>query len=74
MATRIYVIQGQGIAGPGVNRLVRAATRAQALRHVARDTFHVAIASQDALVRLLGDGAKVEDAAATDEEGQEGKS
>jgi hypothetical protein len=66
--SRIYVIHDQRGSGPGDQRLVRAGTRAQALRHVAQDVFAVNIASQDALVRLLSSGASVEDAGAESEE------
>lgn len=62
MSNRIYVIHDKRGTGPGDQRLVRAGTRAQALRHVAQDVFFVNIASQDALVRLLSRGATVEDA------------
>lgn len=53
--TRVY-----SVTGAGKTRLVRAAHQAQALRHVASDVFTVAVASQDALIELVGDGIKVE--------------
>lgn len=55
--TRIYIVQDAE-----VRRLVRAGTRAQALRHVAEKTFHVAVASQEEIVWQLTAGNKVEDA------------
>ena len=60
--TRIYTV-GETSHASAV-RLVRATTPAQALRHVAQDTFSVAVASQSDLVSALSDGIKVEDAGA----------
>lgn len=45
-------------------RLVRASTQAQALRHVARDTFTVAVASALETAELMNLGVKLEAAAA----------
>ncbi len=59
--TRIYLVT----APDGASTLVRAVTPAQAIRHAARG-FTARVADQDDLVRLLGDGAKVE--AAGDDE------
>lgn len=67
-ATRIYLIAprladaGQPIPAP---RLVRAASPAQAWRHISRG-FTVQSAGQEDLVDALGKGAKVEDASADD--------
>lgn len=47
---------------PEACRLVRAANRAQALRHVAEDELRVEIPSQDRLVELITGGNVVEDA------------
>lgn len=47
-------------------RLVRASTPAQALKHVTRP-FEVELADQEALVKLIGEGVRVE-TAGTDEE------
>ena len=55
MAERIYVVGGpQGI------RLVNAATKQQAIAHVANSTIHAHVASQTDLVELVSAGAKVE--------------
>lgn len=62
MSSRIYTVAN----GKHV-RLVRASTAAQALRHVARDVYTVAVSSQDDLVRHVGDGVVVEDARADEE-------
>lgn len=61
MGTRIYVVTDTG-AQPLRSRLVRASTRAKALRHVAENRFAVDVASQQTLVDLLGEGVAVEDA------------
>lgn len=53
---RIYLVgNGQQV------RLVRAANRAQAVSHVARSTIAVSVATQEELVKLLTNGATVED-------------
>jgi len=41
-------------------RLVKASVRQQALTHVANHLFTVRVASQDDLIKALGDGVKVE--------------
>ena len=62
MTTRIYSVS-LTFSPPGAPaRLVRAANASQALRHVARDTLAVAVASQDNLVALIAAGVKVETA------------
>lgn len=43
-------------------RLVRAATQAQAIRHVVRSIYTAVVASQDQIVDLMTTGVKVEDA------------
>lgn len=61
MSTRIYVVSSKSnIASDKGHRLVKAATPAQALRHVASGLFEVEVASQDALVKLAGSGIQVE--------------
>ena len=61
MTTRIYAVgNSEG------TRLVRAATQAQALRHVAKSSYDVRVASQDDLVTVLATGSKVEEAGAED--------
>lgn len=55
-ATRIYrIIDGDG------DRLIRAATSAQAVRHAASH-FKARVASQDDIAELVGQGAKIENA------------
>lgn len=43
-------------------RLVRAQNASQAVRHVAEGMITAEVASQESLVRLIGQGMKVEDA------------
>ena len=62
-AARIYVVTSK--AEGATPRLVRASHPANALRHVAVDSFSVAVAAQETLVELVADGVKVEDAATT---------
>lgn len=62
--TRIYVVTNRG---DDTQRLVRATTPAQAIRHVVRGTFGVAVAAQDTPVDLLQSGVTVEDAASEPE-------
>ncbi|MCE2661155.1 MAG: hypothetical protein LW854_23495 [Rubrivivax sp.] len=63
---RIYLVRN---TETGDERLIRAANAAQARNHAARETFGVAVASQEQLVALLtGDTpAPVEDASAAEE-------
>lgn len=63
MSERIYAVFN-GNSG----RLVRAKNRAQALSHVAQSTFNIRVASQNDLVALLGNGAKVESVRDPDQE------
>lgn len=58
---RIYLVHN---AATGVERLIRAANALQARAHAARDTFAVAVATQEQLVDRLtaADPIKVEDA------------
>jgi len=58
---RIYKVTAPGQHAP---RMVRAGTRAQAIRHVVADTVFAAVASQDDLVSMLQDGATIESASA----------
>lgn len=51
---------------PNGSRLVRAANRAQAITHVARDIIKADVATQDDLVTLTGEGVKVETAGTAD--------
>lgn len=59
MSTRIYAITYKP---SGKTHLVRAATRSQAVHHVARSEFAADVASQDTLVKLLQSGVAVQDA------------
>lgn len=62
MTTRIYrVISAHG------DKLVRAASQAQAIRHVVANTYTAKVASQDDLITMLESGVKVEDAGAESE-------
>lgn len=60
MATpsRIYAVFEDGEA----KSLVRARSQAEAIRHCTANRFEAIVADQDHLVRLLGDGIKVDDA------------
>lgn len=59
MTTRIYAVQG-----PDSFRLVEAASKHAALRHVAKDILSVEVASQKTLVGAMQDGVRVETAGA----------
>ena len=61
-ATRIYAVTVEGKH----KKLVRAASQAAAIRHVAKPMFAADVATQDELVELAGKGVKVEDAASED--------
>ena len=67
MATRIYVVRDTANES---KRLVRAATPAQAIRHVVKGRFDVTVANQETLVFMLSNGTHVDDAA-TDPDTQE---
>lgn len=64
MSTRIYVVQD---TETNEKALVRAANQSQALRHIVKHRFAVAVASQDELVKLLEHGTSVETASAEQE-------
>jgi len=55
----IYLITNRAT---DAQRLVRAANKATAIRHVAVDTLGAQVASAETLVELLQDGVRVEDA------------
>lgn len=61
--TRIYVVAPAAVVEgeKPKRRLIRATHPAHALRHVASSEYGVAVASQDDLIALLGDGVQVED-------------
>jgi hypothetical protein len=65
--TRIYLVTqstGEGSGAADSQHLVRAASQAQAIRHVVSDQFSADVATQDDLVTLLGRGVKVREATA----------
>jgi hypothetical protein len=62
--TRIHMVCTQDRT-----RLVRAATKNAAIRHVAKDIISATVASQNDLVALLSEGVEVEDA--SPEEGEQ---
>lgn len=57
-ASRVYAVFEDGAA----KSLVRARSQAEAIRHVTANRFEAIVADQDHLIRLLGDGLKVEEA------------
>ncbi len=59
---RVYIVKDKLNQS---TRLVRAANPAQALRYVAQDTFAVAPAKTDDLVKLIGTNIQVENATLT---------
>lgn len=59
MTTRTYSVTPT----EGPSRLVEATNQAQALRHVAKDTFTVKIAGGMEVARLMSSGVKLEQAA-----------
>lgn len=65
MQTRIYTV-----SDGNTDRLVRSASRAGALAHVARSTFKTRVATQEDLETLLTSGVKVEDATAQQPDGE----
>lgn len=65
--TNIYLVNGQ-LGATVEPRLVRATNRQQALSHVAKSMLTVTLASQEDLVSLIAEGAKVEDYKNTDQQ------
>ena len=65
--TNIYLVNGE-LFKTVEPRLVRAATRQQALNHVAKSLLTVTLASQEDLVSLVAEGVKVEDYKNTDQQ------
>ena len=61
MSLRIYRVINTETAA---ERLVRAQSQAQAIRHVVKETYRAAVAGQETIVELLTSGVKVEDAGA----------
>jgi hypothetical protein len=59
MIRRIYEVR---IPATKTRRLVRATSRATAIRYAAEDTITAQVATQEALIELLTAGAAVEDA------------
>lgn len=66
MSKRIYIVTPQKeLSIDKISQkpvLVRASTQSQAARHVTRDLYSVAVADGEDIVKLLSDGAKVQDA------------
>lgn len=62
-STRIYLVTEDAAAGK-VQRLVRAANTAQAIRHVVEPRFIAEVATPEQCVELGGKGTKIEDASA----------
>lgn len=56
----VFEVREGGARSTGV--LVRANTQAQAIGHVVRNAYEAEVANQETLVRMLGDGAKVQEA------------
>ena len=61
MSLRIYRVINTETAA---ERLVRAQSQAQAIRHVVKETYRAAVAGQETIVELLTSGVKVQDAGA----------
>jgi hypothetical protein len=57
-ASRIYVVFQDGEA----IRLVRARSQSEAIRHVTANLYEAVVADQDALIKAIGEGMKVETA------------
>lgn len=57
--TRIYVVHDADLDQAS---LVRAISASQAITHVTKPRFSASVASQDQLVKLLGEGVEVKDA------------
>lgn len=56
--TRVYVLHENGEP----TALIRARSQAAAIHHHTANRFEAIVADQDHLVRLVGDGMKVQDA------------
>jgi len=57
-ASRIYFVFQDGEA----IRLVRARSQSEAIRHVTANLYEAVVADQDALIKAIGEGMKVETA------------
>ncbi len=68
-SVRNLLVDVDAETGQIAHRLVRAPNSAQALRHVAADSFEVGVATQDELVLLVARGVKVEASGAAEEAG-----
>lgn len=67
--SRIYVVKSKGSENnPADTSLVRAKTKAAALRHLAAQVFVADVAKQQELVDLVTAGVQVEDAGEADAE------
>lgn len=69
-ATRPYIVTDKAT---GKQRIVQAGTSAQALRHVAADTYTVAIAKANDVIALMASGVKAEVAGAEPEAEPQGQ-
>lgn len=58
MANRIYLVKNKNT---GVERLIRAVSRVESVRFVARTSLEANAASQEDLVRLVATGVQIED-------------
>lgn len=59
MSKRIYVVHDKV---DGVDYLIRAATQAQAIKSLVDKRYEAEVADPETLVRLVGQGKRVEDA------------
>ena len=59
---RIYVVKETAADGKTTERLVRAGSQAQAIRHVVIGRFDAETASTEDVARLVGDGAEIQTA------------
>lgn len=64
--SRIYIVRSSD--REQAPRLIRAANRAAALRHAARTSMTVGLATQDDIVWALGRQVQIEDDTTTDEQ------
>jgi hypothetical protein len=62
-ASRVYTVFQDGEA----IRLVRARSQSEAIRHVTANLYEAVVADQDALIKALGEGMAVENAASEPE-------
>lgn len=63
--TRVYVVTDSSVGAEAL--LIRAATKAQAVRHYTRGKVSASVASQDDIIAAMGNGVSVVDASTDDE-------